>query len=49
MYTFRMSGTMKLGPREEKGATTGAVESSIVSLFNIFASGCLSHKRKASV
>lgn len=39
--TFRMSGTMLLGPREENGATTGAEESLIVSLFNISASGCL--------
>lgn len=39
-----MSGAMTFGPREEKEATTGAVESVITSLFNILASGDLQRK-----
>ena len=42
--TFRISGIFPFGPLEEKGATTGASQSPMTSLFKIFAWGFLWNK-----
>lgn len=41
IYTFKKSGTILLGPRDEKKATTGAEVSLRDSLFSMFALGFL--------